>query len=133
MVRARQHCIQWRRGTHVFFLGGGGARAVLFRQTKKFSGRQHFKSSPPPPPSTTLTISDNLDNFPTTLAIFRRVSTIGGACPPAPPAPPPPPDHGATDCIAQLVRALQRQSQGRREPIVAFFATALLVRSDKCI
>ena len=56
-----------------FFLGGG-ARAVpfrqteiFFRQTKKFSGRQHFKSSPPSPPptSTTLTISDNIDNFPT--------------------------------------------------------------------
>ena len=43
----------------MFFFGGGGARAVLFRQTeiffrqtenffrqtKNFSGRQHFKSS----------------------------------------------------------------------------------------
>ena len=56
----------------------GGPRAVLFRQienffrqTKKFSGQQHFKSSPLP--------------LPTTLTIFRRVSTIG-----------PPPGYGAT-------------------------------------
>ena len=76
---------QWRRETNVLGGGGGGARAVLFRQTeiffrqtKKFSGRQHFKS--PPPPSTTLTISDNIDNFPTGL-------NNRGA---------PPPSHGAT-------------------------------------
>jgi hypothetical protein len=55
----------------MFFFWGGEPRAVrfrqtekIFRQTKNFSGRQHFKSSPPPP-STTLTISDNIDNFPT--------------------------------------------------------------------
>ena len=30
-------------GSHVFFLGGG-ARAVLFRQTEKISGQQHFKT-----------------------------------------------------------------------------------------
>ena len=32
-----------------------------FPTNQKFSGRQHFKSSPP---STTLTIFDNIDNFP---------------------------------------------------------------------
>jgi hypothetical protein len=66
---------QWRRGTHVVVFWGEGARAVLFRQTenffrqtKNFSGRQHLKSSATPhPPSTSLTISDNIDNFPTGL------------------------------------------------------------------
>ena len=50
-----------------------GPRAVLFRQseiffrqTKNFSRRQHFKS------------------FPTTLTIFRRISTIGGGAWPPP-------------------------------------------------
>ena len=56
-----------------------GPRAVLFRQseiffrqTKNFSRRQHFKY------------------FPTTLTIFRRVSTIGGGHAP-------PPGHSATE------------------------------------
>ena len=56
-----------------FFGGGGGGggqgkptNRKFYRQTKKFSGRQHFKSSPPPS---------------TTLTIFRRVSTIGGHAP----------------------------------------------------
>ena len=62
----------------------GGPRPVLFqqietffRQTKNFFGQQHFKSSPLPPPSTTLTISDNIDNFPTGLN-----NRGGGPCPP---------------------------------------------------
>jgi hypothetical protein len=66
-----EHCGQWRRGTHVlsvFLERGKGStfstnRKKIFRKIKNFSGRQHFKSLSPPPPSTTLTISDNLDNF----------------------------------------------------------------------
>ena len=92
---------QWRRGTHVFFLGGG-ARAVLFRQTeiffrqtKNFSG-QHFKSSatPTPLPSTTLTISDNIDNFPTISDNIDNFPT--GLNNSGSHGPPWPPGHGAT-------------------------------------
>jgi hypothetical protein len=70
----------------------GGPRAVLFRQTEKFFRQtKHFSDKPknfpdnnilnllpPPPSSTTLTISDNIDNFPTGL------NNRGGgmACPP---------------------------------------------------
>jgi hypothetical protein len=80
----------------------GGARAVLFRQTenfsrqtKIFSARQHFKSSPPPLPSTTLTISDNIDNFPTGLNNRAGHAT--------PLLPPPPPSHGATGKTLEIM------------------------------
>ena len=41
-MRYEAGLFQWRRGSHVFFWGG--ARAVLFRQTEKISGQQHFKT-----------------------------------------------------------------------------------------
>jgi hypothetical protein len=63
----------------------GGPRAVYFSDKPKiFSDKpkifpdDNILNLHPPPPSTTLTNSDNIDNFPTTLTIFRRVSTIGG-------------------------------------------------------
>jgi hypothetical protein len=72
-----------------FFFGGGGARAVLFRQTENvFRQTKNFSDKPkifpddnilnlPPPPSTTLTISGNIDNFPTGL------NNRGAMAPPA--------------------------------------------------
>jgi hypothetical protein len=79
---------QWRRGTHVF----GGAKGStfptnrkIFPTNQKFFRTTTFKFPPPPPPSTTLTISDNIDNFSTGL-------NHRGHGPHAPP-----PGHGATE------------------------------------
>ena len=45
MLRCSSQWTQGRRGSHGFFGGEGGARAVFFRQTQRekiFSGREHF-------------------------------------------------------------------------------------------
>ena len=68
------------------FLGGQGQyfsdKPKIFSDKPKIFLDNNILNLHTPPLSTTLTISDNIDNFPTTLTIFRPVSTIGGPCPP---------------------------------------------------
>jgi hypothetical protein len=63
------HAIQWRRGTHVFFGGGKGSafptNRKMFPTKQKNFPDDNILNLHPPPLSTTLTISDNIDNFPT--------------------------------------------------------------------
>jgi hypothetical protein len=119
----------------------GGPRAVLFRQTKNFSDKP--KNFPDDNilnlhlPSTTLTISDNLDNFPTisdNIGNFPMgLNNRGGHGPPCPP-----PGHGATAPMKPVLTprhalprvfllrdSFARQCRGRSKLLLLLFSHLL--------
>ena len=90
-------------------VGGGGSKGSTFpTNRKKFSDKPKifpdYNILNLHPPSTTLTISDNLDNFPTisdNIGNFPTGLNNRGAMPP-------PPGHGATAC--GTIRSIHRNN-----------------------